>query len=149
MAEIESDRVLEGLGKKRRVAEDDRRVLKKAREVMDGNVKEVAEMVLVLSAMGKMRGGRCPTSVEKEMVEEARERLAEVCLKFAPKDVFPGDGFGGVIEDLGINKLTEVSIGYWQPPKLSITEKLLAAKRKVWKTYIFSLGYTVCVRVVV
>ncbi|KAL3364691.1 hypothetical protein AABB24_013463 [Solanum stoloniferum] len=139
MAEIEPDRVLEGLGKRRLVAVDDRRVTKKAREVVDGNVKEVAEMVLVLSAIGKMRGGRGPTVAEKEMVEEARERLAEICLKFAPKDVFPSDGFGSVIEDLGINKLTEVSVGHWQPPKMSITEKLLAVKRKMEKAQEFSL----------
>ncbi|MCD7461464.1 hypothetical protein HAX54_046181 [Datura stramonium] len=144
MAEIESDRVLEGLGEKRMAADDgggleEGRVSKKAREdVVVRNVKEVAEMVLVLAAMGKMRGGRGPTDVEKEMVEEARERLAEVCLKFAPKDVFPRDGFGGVIEDLGLNKLKEQSIGYW-PPKMSIAEKLLAAKRNMDKTQEFSL----------
>ncbi|CAN4102665.1 unnamed protein product [Withania somnifera] len=115
------------------------RVLKKGR-----NVKEVAEMVLVLATMGKMRGGRGPTDVEKEMVEEARERLAEMCLKFAPKDVFPVDGFGGLIEELGLDKRKEQRIGggCWKPPKMSIAEKLIAAKRKMEKTQEFSLPST-------
>ncbi|XP_060187603.1 uncharacterized protein LOC132616870 isoform X1 [Lycium barbarum] len=139
MAEIESDQIL---GDKR--PPDDRMseglegpISKKARGVMISNVKGVAEMVLVLAAMGKMRGGKGPTDAEKEMVEEARERLAKVCVKFAPKDVFPRDGFGGVIEDLGLNKLKEQSIGYW-PPKMSIAEKLLVAKRKMEKMQGFS-----------
>lgn len=113
----------------------DVRVSKKAR-----NVKEVAEMVLVLSAMGKMRGGRVPTDVEKEMVEEAREKLAEMCMKFAPKDVFPIGGFAGVIEELGIdNKMKEQSVDCWKPPKMSISEKLMAAKRKMEKTQEFCI----------
>ncbi|KAK4341878.1 hypothetical protein RND71_037694 [Anisodus tanguticus] len=133
MVEIESDR-------KRTVDDEgfEGRVMKKAKGMVINNVKEVAEMVLVLAAMGKMRGGRGPTDAEKEMVEDARERLAEVCVKFAPKDVFPREGFGGVIEDLGLNKLKEQSIGYW-PSKMSIAEKLMVAKRKMENTQEFSL----------
>nr|XP_016516003.1 PREDICTED: uncharacterized protein LOC107832656 isoform X3 [Nicotiana tabacum] len=136
-AEIESDR--------KRSADDrgfEIPVSKKARRgmMMIRNVKEVAEMVLVLSALGRMRGGRGPTAAEKEMVAEARDRLAELCLKFGPKDVFPSDAFGGVIEDLGLNKLKEQSLGIW-PPKMSIAEKLLLAKRKMEKTQEFSLPF--------
>ncbi|XP_016581358.2 uncharacterized protein LOC107878760 isoform X1 [Capsicum annuum] len=141
MVVVESDSLS---GQKRKLpAVDDGglelRVSKKTKA--KGGVVEVAEMLLVLSAMGKMRGGRSPTDVEKEMVEEARERLAEMCMKFAPKDVFPCDGFGGVIEELGLNKVKEKSIvgGDWQPPKMSITEKLMATKRKMDKTQEFSL----------
>ncbi|CAL5390385.1 unnamed protein product [Camellia sinensis] len=93
------------------------------------NVKKVAEIVLVLAAMGKMRGGRSPTAAEKEMMVEAREKLVEVCEEFAPKDVFPRDAFGAVIEDLGLNKLKEQRLGF-RPPKVSIAEKLLFTKQK-------------------
>lgn len=104
---------------------------KKVKAVVGGNVKKVAELVLVLAAMGKMRGGRSPTDAEKEMMAEARDKLAEVCQMFAPKDVFPRDAFGGVIEDLGLNKLKEQRLGF-RPPKMSIAEKMLLSKRKVW-----------------
>ncbi|KAL1556236.1 hypothetical protein AAHA92_11887 [Salvia divinorum] len=95
-----------------------------------GDVRKVAEMVLVLAAMGKMRGGKGPTDVEKELMAEARNKLAQVCEGFAPKDVFPSEGFGGVIEDLGLNKLKEQKLGF-RPPKMSIAEKLLVSKKKV------------------
>ncbi|GFP87511.1 phd finger protein at3g20280 [Phtheirospermum japonicum] len=106
-----------------------------------GDVKKVAEMVLVLAAMGKMRGGKGPTDVEKELMVEARYRLAEVCEGFAPKDVFPRDAFGGVIEDLGLNKSKEQRLGF-RPPKMSIAEKLLVSKRKMEKAEEFSLPST-------
>lgn len=95
-----------------------------------GDVRKVAEMVLVLAAMGKMRGGKGPSDVEKELMAEARSKLAQVCEGFAPKDVFPSDAFGGVIEDLGLNKLKDQRLGL-RPPKMSIAEKLLVSKRKV------------------
>lgn len=107
---------------------------KRSRGVSDrrlaGDVRKVGEMVLVLAAMGKMRGGKGPTDVEKELMAEARARLAKVCEGFAPKDVFPRDAFGGVIEDLGLNKLKEQRLGF-RPPKMSIADKLLVSKRKV------------------
>nr|GMC53712.1 phd finger protein [Ipomoea batatas] len=111
---------------------------KKVKGFVGGNVKKVAEMVLVLAAMGKMRGGRSPTDAEKEMMAEARDKLAEVCQVFAPKDVFPRDAFGGVIEDLGLNKLKEQRLGF-RPPKTSIAEKMLLSKRKMEKPEDFTL----------
>ncbi|KAL3632708.1 hypothetical protein CASFOL_025692 [Castilleja foliolosa] len=118
---------------------------KRVRGVSDrslvGDVKKVAEMVLVLAAMGKMRGGKGPTDVEKELMVEARNRLAGICEGFAPKDVFPRDAFGGVIEDLGLNKLKEQRLGF-QNPKISIAEKLLVSKRKMEKAEEFSLPST-------
>ncbi|KAL6536719.1 hypothetical protein OROMI_026300 [Orobanche minor] len=126
------------VGEKRAVEEDvdvlkEGSPSKRARGVSERNlvadVKKVAEMVLVLAAMGKMRGGKGPTGVEKELMVEARNRLAKVCEGFAPKDVFPRDAFGGVIEDLGLNKFKEQRLGF-RPPKLSIAEKLLVFQRK-------------------
>ncbi|KAH6822687.1 hypothetical protein C2S53_003514 [Perilla frutescens var. hirtella] len=106
-----------------------------------GDVRKVAEMVLVLAAMGKMRGGKGPSDVEKGLMAEARDKLAKVCEGFAPKDVFPRDAFGGVIEDLGLNKLKEQRLGF-RPPKMSIAEKLLVSKRKMEKAENFSLPST-------
>ncbi|CAA0815360.1 RING/FYVE/PHD zinc finger superfamily protein [Striga hermonthica] len=131
------------VGEKRAAAEEDVDVLKeegsppkRVRGGVDrslvGDVKKVAEMVLVLAAMGKMRGGKGPTDVEKELMVEARGRLARVCEGFPPKDVFPRDAFGGVIEDLGLNKLKEQRLGF-RPPKMSIAEKLLVSKTKMEK----------------
>ncbi|KAL6570817.1 hypothetical protein OROGR_000367 [Orobanche gracilis] len=135
----------------KRAVEEDVNVLKegspskRARGVsgrnLVGDVKKVAEMVLVLAAMGKMRGGKVPTGVEKELMVEAQNRLAKVCEGFAPKDVFPRDAFGGVIEDLGLNKLKEQRLGF-RPPKLSIAEKLLVSQRKMEKAEDRSLAST-------
>ncbi|XP_058213054.1 uncharacterized protein LOC131324886 isoform X4 [Rhododendron vialii] len=113
---------------------------KKARRA-DGvvaNVRRAAEIVMVLAAMGKMRGGRSPSAAEREMAAEAREKVAAVCGEFAPKDLFPRDAFGGVIEDLGFNKVREQRLGF-RPPKMSIAEKVLLAKQKMEKSDEFSL----------
>ncbi|XP_052207443.1 uncharacterized protein LOC127811533 [Diospyros lotus] len=98
-----------------------------------GNMRQVAERVLVLAAMGMMRAGRSPTAAENEMMAEARGKLAEVCERFAPKDLFPTDACGTVIEDLGLSKPREQRLGF-RPPKMSIAEKLLFTKRKMEKS---------------
>ncbi|XP_016471026.1 uncharacterized protein LOC107793234 isoform X2 [Nicotiana tabacum] len=138
-AELRSD----GVGEKRPAADDveleEAPAPKKARgSMVIGTMKKVAEMVLVLAAMGKIRGGRVPTAAETEVMVVAREKLAHVCQTFAPKDVFPRDAFGAVIEDLGLNKLKEQRLGF-RPPKMSIADKLLMAKRKLEKTEEFSV----------
>ncbi|CAA3011994.1 phd finger [Olea europaea subsp. europaea] len=145
MVGIESGVGLEGVGEKRPLLEDGE-VLKEAKRIKGGgdlvvNVKKVAEMVLVLAAMGKMRGGSGTTEAEKDLMKEARERLVKVCEGFSPKDVFPRDAFGGVIEDMGLNKLKEQRLGF-RPPKLSIAEKLLISKRKMEKSEKISLPST-------
>lgn len=135
-AELRSD----GVGEKRPAADDveleEAPAPKKARgSMVIGTMKKVAEMVLVLAAMGKIRGGRVPTAAETEMMAVAREKLAHVCQTFAPKDVFPRDAFGAVIEDLGLNKLKEQRLGF-RPPKMSIADKLLMAKIKVAQLFV-------------
>ncbi|KAI3686191.1 hypothetical protein L1987_79864 [Smallanthus sonchifolius] len=105
---------------------------------LGSSVKKVAEIVLVLAAMGKMRGGRKPTAVEVQMMAEARGKLVEVCKEFAPKDVFPRDAFGTVIEDLGLNRLRDQKLGI-RSPKLSIAERLQATKQKMEKSEVFPL----------
>ncbi|XP_076897594.1 uncharacterized protein LOC143550934 [Bidens hawaiensis] len=99
---------------------------------MTSEVKRVAEIVLVLATLGKMRGGRKPSAVEVEMMAEAREKLAEVCKEFAPKDVFPREAFGTVMEELGLSRLKEQKLGI-RSQKLSIVERLQAAKQKMEK----------------
>ncbi|GFZ04965.1 RING/FYVE/PHD zinc finger superfamily protein [Actinidia rufa] len=54
------------------------------------------------AAMGRMRGGRDPTAAEMEMMVDAREKLVLLCGELGPKDVFPREGFGSVIEDIGL-----------------------------------------------
>ncbi|KAK9074238.1 hypothetical protein SSX86_006835 [Deinandra increscens subsp. villosa] len=131
-------------GEKRALEEGDVTdlVRKKARvggEVrLGGCLKEVAEMVLVLATMGKMRGGRRPTAVEVKLMAEARGKLAEVCGEFAPKAVFPTDAFGTVIEDLGLNRLRETKLGIL-PQRMSIAQKLQLTKQKMEKSEVFPL----------
>ncbi|KAG9143207.1 hypothetical protein Leryth_010132 [Lithospermum erythrorhizon] len=86
------------------------------------DVKMVAEMVLVLAGIGKIRGGELPSEVERELMNVVRDKLVEFCQDFSPKQVFSLDGFGGVIEDLGLGK--------FKGPKMSISEKVLISKRK-------------------
>ncbi|XP_057977908.1 uncharacterized protein LOC131164612 [Malania oleifera] len=95
-----------------------------------GSMKRVAEIVLVLSAMAEMRGGRSPTAEEMAMMAEARAKAVELCGGLAPKDVVPRDAIGAVIEDLGLNKARDQRLGF-RPPKISIAEKLLLTKRKM------------------
>lgn len=96
-----------------------------------GEMKRVAEIVLVLSAMAEMRGGRKPTEAEAEMMAEARRKVAAMCELLAPKDVVESEAVGAVIEDLGLNvKAKEQKLGF-RPPKMSITEKFLLTKRRV------------------
>ncbi|XP_056163930.1 uncharacterized protein LOC115666572 [Syzygium oleosum] len=91
----------------------------------------VAEIVLVLAAMGRMRGGRDPTEAELGLMAEAREKLASACATLAPEDIVAGDAVGRVIEDLGLNgKPKDQRLGY-TVPKSSIAEKLTFAKRKM------------------
>ncbi|KAI3703803.1 hypothetical protein L1987_73998 [Smallanthus sonchifolius] len=104
----------------------------------DDEVRLVAEMVLVLAAMGKMRAGRRPAAVEFKMMAEAREKLAEICGGFAPRDVFPTDAFGTVIEDLGLIRVRETKSGI-VPQKMSIAQKLQLTKQKMEKSEVFPL----------
>ncbi|XP_047334767.1 uncharacterized protein LOC124938385 [Impatiens glandulifera] len=106
---------------------------------MNGDVKDVAQIILVLSTMATMRAGELPTDAEKEMMAVAREKLAKVCECFAPKDVFPNQAIFTVMDDLGLSKLKERRPGGFVPPKMSISEKLFFAKQKMEKSQEISL----------
>ncbi|KAK7300007.1 hypothetical protein RJT34_10838 [Clitoria ternatea] len=97
----------------------------------DGELKRVAEIVLVLSTMATIRGGRKPTDLEVELMREARIKLANLCQGFAPKDIVAREAIGTVIEDLGLNsKLKDQRLGF-RSPKMSIAERYSHAKWKM------------------
>ncbi|KAI3973819.1 hypothetical protein MKX01_030395 [Papaver californicum] len=128
------ENLVSGVGEKRVVDYDETENFsvkkKKARVDYGGEMKRVAELVLVLSAMGKMRGGRNPTDVEKELMVEAKQKLVEICQFMAPRDVIPEDAIRVVVEDLGLNKSADQRLGF-RPPKMSIAEKFVLSKRKM------------------
>nr|XP_018675645.1 PREDICTED: uncharacterized protein LOC103971012 isoform X1 [Musa acuminata subsp. malaccensis]XP_018675646.1 PREDICTED: uncharacterized protein LOC103971012 isoform X1 [Musa acuminata subsp. malaccensis] len=103
-------------------------IKKRARD--GGDLKRVAEIVMVLSAMGQMRGGRQPTAAEKALVAEARERLVAMCEGVKPKELFSGEAVRVVVEDLGLNRSKDPVMGF-RPPKMSIADKLLLTKKKI------------------
>lgn len=95
-------------------------------------LKRVAEIVLVLSTMSKIRGGKKPTETEIGLMAEARAKLVELCEGLAPKDIVARDAIGAVIEDLRLNgKVKDQKLGF-NGPKLTIAERILQNKKKVW-----------------
>ncbi|KAJ4981218.1 hypothetical protein NE237_032055 [Protea cynaroides] len=135
-AEVTSEKSLASVGDKRPVENEDDidsggRLHKKSRGELNSDMKKIAEIVLVLSAMGKMRGGRNPSNVEKRLMEEARQKLAEMCEALAPKDIVTRDAVNAVIEDIGLNNRSKDQRLGFRPPKMSIAEKLLLTKRKM------------------
>ncbi|CAH8328923.1 unnamed protein product [Eruca vesicaria subsp. sativa] len=89
-------------------------------------MNRVAEIVLVISALGRMRGGKAPTDMELELMVEARSKLAEMCQEFTPKDIIGGDDVRGLIEDMGLNCRSG-----FRAPKITISEKMSLGKRKM------------------
>lgn len=109
---------------------------KRARIGTEKEAKRVAEIVLVLSAMWRMRGGgRGPTEAELRLMAEAREKVVEMCEGLAPRDIVARDAIAGLIEDLGLNgRIKEQRLGF-RGQRLSIKEKLELTKKKVIKGF--------------
>lgn len=101
-------------------------------------VKRVAEIVLVLSALGRMRAGRDPTVAEKAMMAEARGKVAALCQELPPKDILPTDAFGVVMEDLGLSRLKDRAVGF-RSPKISISERIALSKRRMEESKAFAV----------
>lgn len=99
------------------------------------DMNRVAEIVLVLSALGRMRGGKAPTEMELELMVEARSKLAEMCQEFTPNDIIGGDDVRAVIEDMGLNGKDQ-RLGF-RARKITISEKLSLGKRKVGTLFSF------------
>ncbi|KAJ0974628.1 hypothetical protein J5N97_016593 [Dioscorea zingiberensis] len=95
-----------------------------------GDLKRVAEIVMVLSAMGEMRTGGVSSAVVKSLVAEALEKLAKACEIVNPRDLFSREAVTVLVEDLGLNRSRDPMSGF-RPPKTSIAEKLLLTKRKM------------------
>ncbi|XP_021755651.1 uncharacterized protein LOC110720880 [Chenopodium quinoa] len=110
-------------------------VKRRKKEVVE--MKRVAEIVLVLSALGRMRAGRDPTVAEKAMMAEARGKVVSMCEELAPKDILPTEAFGAVIEDLGLNRLKDRNVGF-RPPKISISDKIALSKRRMEESKAFA-----------
>lgn len=99
------------------------------------DMKRVAEMVLVLSAMGNMRGGAAsPTAAEKQMMAQARDKLIALCQPMAPKDIVPKDAVKVVIEDLGLNRVKD-----HRRTATSIKDKLQSANTKMEESKKFAM----------
>ncbi|KAL5548487.1 hypothetical protein UlMin_003718 [Ulmus minor] len=124
------------VGEKRKEGELEAPVKKKGRieSGKSGVLKRVAEIVLVLSSMGKMRGGKKPTEVEIGLMKEAREKLVEVCEGLAPKDIVGREEIGAVIEDLGLNGQAKDQRSGFRGPRLTIAEKFSQTKKKMEET---------------
>lgn len=98
-----------------------------------GELRRVAEIVMVLSTMGAMRGGKKPSDVEVELMKEARTKLVELCKELAPQDIIAREAVSNVIEDLGLNaRLKDHNRLGFQPPKFSISERFSLSKLKVY-----------------
>ncbi|KAK1296186.1 PHD finger protein [Acorus calamus] len=104
----------------------------------DGDLKRVAEIVMLLSAMGEIRGGRGPTEAETGLAAEAIERLAEFCGSVAPKELFGRDGVRVLVEDLGLNRSRDHNGLGFRPPKMSIVERLALTKKKMQESKEFA-----------
>lgn len=109
-----------------------------------GDLKKVAEIVLALSTMAKIRGCKKPTDFEVGLMAEARAKLVELCQGLAPKDIVARDAIGAVIEDLGLNgKLIDQRLGF-RGPKLTIAERFSQTKKKVLCQFRFFIHSSNC-----
>ncbi|CAN6477596.1 unnamed protein product [Victoria cruziana] len=95
----------------------------------DANMRRIAEIVIVLAGMGRMRGGRSPTDVEKELMAEARRKLACLCESLPPRELLSKDVYGILVEDLGLNRLNDQK--GLSRPRPSIAEKLRLTMKKI------------------
>ncbi|EOA30010.1 hypothetical protein CARUB_v10013115mg [Capsella rubella] len=101
------------------------------RQCFGQDMNRVAEIVLVLSALGRMRGGETPTDLELQLMVEAKSKLAGLCQEFTPIDILRKDDVTAVVDDLGLNgQLYDQRVGF-RAPKLTIFEKLSLGKRKM------------------
>ncbi|KAM7251501.1 hypothetical protein ACFE04_023384 [Oxalis oulophora] len=101
-------------------------------------MRRVAELVLIMSGLSTMRGrGGNPTEEEVQLMTEARMKLADTIEEFKlnPCDLVGGkDAAQALIEDLGLRNEGFNSRFHHSaaaPPRLSISEKVLASKRKM------------------
>ncbi|KAM0942548.1 putative chromatin regulator PHD family [Dioscorea sansibarensis] len=95
-----------------------------------GELKRIAEIVMVLSTIGTVRASRDPSPVECSLVAEAKARLASLCAAERPKDLFPKDAVMALVKDLGLNSASDRFLRS-RPQRMSIAEKFLVSRRKM------------------
>ncbi|XP_008449200.3 uncharacterized protein LOC103491150 isoform X1 [Cucumis melo] len=93
------------------------------------NLRRVAEIVLVMSTMTALRGGKKPSDAEVGLMAEARAKLVRICEGLAPKDIVGREGISSLIEDLGLHG-SDQKLGF-RGPRLTIAEKLAQSKKKM------------------
>ncbi|XP_050218569.1 uncharacterized protein LOC126669207 [Mercurialis annua] len=115
------------------------RLAKKAKS--GGEMQRVAEIVLVLSAMAGMRGGKNPTEAEVELMEEARAKLVEICTDLKPGDLVANGAIRRVIDDLGLNwKAADQRLGQFRgPTRVSIKDRVSGLKNKMEESKKFTV----------
>ncbi|KAH0458164.1 hypothetical protein IEQ34_013479 [Dendrobium chrysotoxum] len=101
----------------------------KKRRGREEELRRVAQIVMVLSAMVEMRAGKEPTAAEKALAAEARERLARLCEEVRPKDLFSSEAVRVMVEDLGLNRSRDPVLAF--RPKMSIVERVQQTKKKM------------------
>ncbi|XP_020588064.1 uncharacterized protein LOC110029917 [Phalaenopsis equestris] len=102
----------------------------KRRRGKDEELRRVAQIVMVLSAMVEMRAGKEPTAAERALAAEARERLVRLCEEVRPKDLFSSEAVRVIVEDLGLNRSRGPAQAL-RPPKMSICERVQHTKKKM------------------
>ncbi|KAE8650124.1 hypothetical protein Csa_010729 [Cucumis sativus] len=104
---------------------------KKPRNACDlgPNLRRVAEIVLVMSTMTALRGGKKPSDAEVGLMAEARAKLVRICEGLPPKDIVGREGISALIEDLGLHARDQ-KLGF-RGPRLTIAEKLAQSKKKM------------------
>ncbi|KAG0473920.1 hypothetical protein HPP92_015777 [Vanilla planifolia] len=102
----------------------------KKRRGMEEELRRVAEIVIVLSAMAEMRAGKEPTAVERGLAAEARLWLTRACEEVRPRDLFSSEAVRVVVEDLGLNPKSDPTVAL-RPPKMSIAERLQHTMKKM------------------
>ncbi|KAL6199425.1 hypothetical protein ACLB2K_029209 [Fragaria x ananassa] len=113
---------------KRPIADVESEVQPSKKPRCESDLKRVAEIVLALSTLAKIRGGEKPTEPEIGLIEEARARLVELCEGLPPKEIVARDAISAVIENLGINP--KQGLGF-RGPQLTVAEKFALTKRKM------------------
>ncbi|KAH9331368.1 hypothetical protein KI387_003476, partial [Taxus chinensis] len=75
----------------------------------DSSIARTAEIVLFLSGMAQMRGGRVPSIIERGLMDEARQRLGHMAAMLAPRDLVSEDFARDMVGDLGFNRNEDIS----------------------------------------
>lgn len=98
---------------------------------VDGTVRHVADIVLVLAGLGLIRAGREPTHAERKLQAEAYGHLGFLVQDLDPRDLVSPSSVENLIEDLGLRKPKDQEVKTFaqilesfQPPPSMQTEPM-------------------------